>query len=99
MLRVYGIPATHITMDGDEVNVTVILDTATETVGEYGERKEQRWTLEIATSSNAVVGDTFTVAGTVTEDDPYPDEVVWTAAQIINDDGYTRKFAVRQVTE
>lgn len=98
LLRVLGVPATHTNSDGDDVAVTVILKTGTVAVGEFGERMEAQTTVQIPASSGALVGDTFTVDGTVTADDPYPDDVVWTAAQLLSDDGYFRKFAVRSGT-
>jgi len=93
---VFGIPVLHTNADGDEVTITAMLDTEVAPVGEYGERMESRWTAEVAKSAGVQVGDTLTHAGETTEDDPYPDDVVWTLAQVIADDGYTVRFAVRQ---
>ena len=98
LLRVMGIPATHTNSEQDEIAVTIILKTQTVAVGEYGERMEPQTTIQIPTASGAAVGNTFTIDGTVTEDDPDPDEVVWTAVQLLSDDGYLRKFAVRSAT-
>jgi len=92
---VFGIPVTHTNADGDEVTITAMLDTEVAPVGEYGERMEARWTAEVAKSASAQVGDTLSHAGEVTDDDPYPDDVVLTLAQVIADDGYTVRFAVR----
>jgi hypothetical protein len=91
---VFGIPATHTNADDDEVPVTVMLGRDLMPVGEYGERMEMRETLEIAASSGAWVGQTFAVAVAPTEDDPDPDPVVYTATQLLADDGYLRRFAV-----
>ena len=92
---VFGIPALHTNSDGDEVTVTVLFSQQIVPVGEFGERAELQRTLEIPVASGAQVGQTFAVAGTVTDDDPYPDDVIWTATQLLNDDGYFRTFAVR----
>ena len=91
---VFGIPATHTNAEDDEVPVTVMLGRELSPVGEYGERMEMRETLEIAASSGAVVGQTFAVAVDPTEDDPDPDDAVYTATQLLADDGYLRRFAV-----
>lgn len=98
ILRFKGIPATHTNREQDETAATIILKTQAVATGEIGERREAQTTVEIPAASGAVVGDTFTVAGTVTADDPYPDDIVWTAAQLLSDDGYFRKFAVRSGT-
>ena len=98
LLRILGIPAVHTTADLDDVAVTIILKTEAAPVGEYGERMEPRTTVQIPSASGAVVGDSFTVAGDPTEDDPEPDDVVWTAVQLLSDDGYLRRFAVRSAT-
>lgn len=95
LLRVMGIPATHTNAALDETAVTIILKTEAVPVGEIGEHMEPQTTVQIAASSGAAVGDTFTVAGTVTADDPYPDDVVWTAVQLLSGDGYLRVFAVQ----
>lgn len=91
---VFGIAAIHANAEGDDVAVTILLGRELAAVGEYGERMEMRETLEISAESGAVVGQTFTVAGDVTTDDPFPDDVVYTATQLLADDGYMRKFAV-----
>ncbi|MCP5197660.1 MAG: hypothetical protein H6974_12890 [Gammaproteobacteria bacterium] len=97
ILRWRGIPATHtIAATGDEIAVTVIVQVEAVPVGEYGERMEMQTTLQIPASSGAVVGDTFTVDGTATEDDPYPDDVIWKAVQLLSDDGTFRKFVVQK---
>lgn len=95
MQAVFGIPVVHMNTVNDEVTITAMMETELAPVGEFGERMEPRWTAEVAKSAGVQVGDTLTVAGTVTEDDPYPDDVVWTTTQVISDDGYTVKFAVR----
>lgn len=92
-----GIPATHtIVATGDEVAATVIVKSAAVPVGEYGERMEMQTALQIPSSSGAVVGDTFTVDGTATPDDPYPDDVIWKTVQLLSDDGTFRKFVVQK---
>lgn len=91
----FGIPAVHANSDGDDVDVTIILRTESAAVGEFGERLEPQTILRIPTSYDAQVGDTFTVAGEVTDDDPYPDEVIWTAMQLISSDPLWIALAVR----
>lgn len=98
LLQTFGRAATHTSNDGDEAALTVIFETGLAPVGEYGERMEPRWTAEVAKSAGVQVGDTLAHAGTATDDDPYPDDVVWTTTQVISDDGYTVKFAVRSGT-
>lgn len=88
LLRILGIPATHTNAALDESAATIILKTEAVAVGEYGERMEPRTTVQIPSASGAVVGDTFTVAG----------PTVWTAVQLLSDDGYFRRFAVRSAT-
>jgi hypothetical protein len=92
--EVFGVAAVHENADGDEVAVTIMLGQELAAVGEFGERMEMRETLEISAESGALVGQTFTVAGDVTADDPVPDDIVYTATQLLADDGYFRKFAV-----
>lgn len=93
--EVFGVPALHTNSDGDEVAVIVLFSQQVVPVGEFGERAELQTTLDIPVASGAQVGQTFAVAGTATDDDPYPDDVIWTATQLLNDDGYFRTFAVR----
>lgn len=95
LLRTFGIAATHTNADGDEVAVTVILRQQTVAVGEYGERAELQWTLQLPSASNARVGQTFSIENDATDDDPYPDPTVWITTQLIDDDGLLRRFAVR----
>ena len=74
-----------------------MLQTELAPVGEYGERMEQRMTLELAKSHVAAIGDTFSVENDPTEDDPAPDPTVWQATQLLADDGYLQRFAVLAV--
>ncbi len=92
---VFGDPMTHTNDEGDEATVIGMLETSYGPVGEFGERMEPRTTITVAKSAAVAVGDTLHYAGEVTDDDPYPDDVVWTTAQIIEDDGYLVRFAVR----
>ena len=80
---VFGVAATHVAADGGEAAVTVMPQTELAAVGEYGERMEERMTLELAKSHGAAVGDTFELDG----------PLVWIATQLLADDGYLRKFA------
>lgn len=83
-LRMWGIPATHTPAGQAGVAVTIILKTDVVPVGEIGEWVGPQTTVEIPVSSDAKVGDTFTVGSTV-----------WTAVQLLSDNGRFRKFAVR----
>ena len=98
IMDVFAVDVTHTNSDTDEATVQALFETAYAPVGEYGERMEPRMTASLAKSTAAVVGDTLTHAGTVTDDDLYPDDVVWSLAQLLNDDGYLMQFAIRQVT-
>ena len=98
LLAQFGVPVTHTNGDGDEATIQAILESALVAVGEYGERMEPQTTVTVAKSAGAAVGHTFSHAGEVTDDDPYPDDVVWTAAQAMSDDGYLVQFAVRKTS-
>lgn len=91
----FGVVAVHTRGDGDEASVRIILGADVVAVGEFGERMEAQTTAQVPAASGAKVGDTFTVAGIATDEDPYPDDAVWIAAQLLSDDGYMRAFAVR----
>jgi len=80
---VFGVAATHVGASG-ETAVTVLRQTDLAAVGEYGERMEERTTLELAKSWGARVGDSFELEG----------PTIYRAAQLMADDGYLRKFAV-----
>lgn len=56
-------------------------------IGEFGERMEERQTVELAKSHGANVGDTFII-----------DEKTYEATQLLNDDNYLQKFAVIEIT-
>ncbi|HSA47772.1 MAG TPA: hypothetical protein P5552_14915, partial [Candidatus Competibacteraceae bacterium] len=62
---VFGIAATHTNADGDEVAVTVMLQRELLPTGEFGERMEMRYTIELDKALAASIGDTFSV-----ENDP-----------------------------
>ena len=96
LLQLFGRAMIRTDAEGNETAVRAVLAESTEGFGDFGERRGQQWTLELSSASGAVVGDMFTCPGTPTADDPYPDDEVWVAAQLIIDDGYTRKFAVRR---
>jgi len=90
LMAVWGGPALHTSAATQgEATVSIVLDTQAVPVGEFGERMELQTTVQIAASSGAAVGDTFTVAS-----DPTP--VIWTAVQLLSDDSYLRTFAVRK---
>jgi len=91
---VFGIPATHTNADGDETALTVMLQMELAPTGDFGERMEERKTLELAKSHGAAIGDTFSIENAATDDDPLPDPTVWRATQLMADDGYLQKFAV-----
>lgn len=96
LLQQFGVDAIHTNADADEVAVTVILSHDVEQVGDYGERAETRWTIDIPSSSGAAVGDTFSIASEPTADDLSPDPITWVARQLLDDDGVWMRFAVIQ---
>lgn len=83
LLDIFGAPAT-LTHAGTTTPARVVLESPVVPVGEFGERMEPQTTVDILTASGAAVGDTITVDG-----------APWTAVQLLSDDGYVRKFAVR----
>lgn len=86
-----GVPATHYrNSDGEELSVIVVIGQEMFAVGDFGERMERRYTLEIQSASLAEVGDQFEVAAT----DATEDSTIWQASQLISDDGYMRKFGI-----
>ncbi|MCP5196986.1 MAG: hypothetical protein H6974_09405 [Gammaproteobacteria bacterium] len=92
LAEAFGAEAVHFQSGtGEEVSARVVLDTNAVPVGEFGERMEYQTTLEIPAASGAVVGDAFTVAGTLT-----PNEGTWKAVQLLSDDGTFRKFVVQK---
>jgi hypothetical protein len=93
---VFGIAATHTNADGDEIAVTVMMQMELAPTGEFGERMEERMTLELAKSHGATIGDTFSIANDATTDDPNPDPTIWQITQLLTDDGYLQKFTVIQ---
>lgn len=99
IMAVWGREVTHTNVDGDENQIQAFVNSELSPVGDYGERMEYRFTATVAKSAGVVVGDTLRYAGTVTDDDPVPDDVIWSLAQVMSDDGFIQQFAVRQVTE
>ena len=95
---VFGIAAMHTNSDGDEVAVTVMLQMELAPTGEFGERMEERMTLELAKSHGAAIGNTFSIENDATTDDPSPDPTIWQTTQLLTDDGYLQKFAVIEAT-
>jgi len=79
---VFGVAATHVGASGATA-VTVMRQTELAAVGEYGERMEERTTLELAKSRGARVGDSFALEG----------PLIYRATQLLTDDGYLQKFA------
>lgn len=82
-LDTFGAPAT-LTHALVSTPVRAILESTVAPVGDYGERMESRNTITLLRASGAVVGDTVTLSATT-----------WHLAQLIDDDGFTLKFAVR----
>lgn len=67
--------------------ITVMMQMELIATGEFGERMEERQTLELAKSHGAHVGDTFVI-----------DTKTYEAAQLLTDDDYLQKFAVVEIT-
>lgn len=97
LLSVFGIPATHINSEGDEVEVTIILEQQHDPLLLSEPWPQRQWTIQVAKATAAVPGDTFVLAGTVTDEDPYPDDITWQADTLLNDDGYFMTFTARKV--
>lgn len=97
LLRAFGIPALHTNAAGDEVDVTIILEQQQDPLALAEPWPQRQWTAQVAKSVAVAPGDTFTIAGDVTEDDPYPDETVWQVDTILNDDGILITCAVRKL--
>lgn len=93
----FGRTAVH-THAGEDAEVRIVVESALIAVGDFGERMEMQTTITVQKSAGVHIGDTFTLPGDVTADDPYPDDVVWTVAQLISDDGYLQVYAVRSAT-
>lgn len=72
---------------GGGATIQAVIEQSAEPVGDYGERVESRWTATVAKASGVAVGDTL-IAGSDT----------WKLTQLIADDGFVQKFAIRQVT-
>jgi len=83
LLVTFGAPAT-LTHTLVATPIQAVLESAVAPVGEYGERMESRHTITVLRTSGAVVGDTITL-----------NSAVWHLAQLLDDDGFTLKFAVR----
>lgn len=68
--RWFGVPAVYTDADGDERTVSAMFARRQEPVGDYGERSESRWRVEVAQDAvpRPRVGDTFTVAPGVIDD-------------------------------
>lgn len=96
LLRVFGVPAVHTNSDDDETSVTVILRSEFVAVGEFGERMEQRMTIQCETSVGAAIGDTFSITPDPTDDAPIPNPMIYRIAQLISESGLFRTFAVQQ---
>jgi len=92
--NVFGIAATHTNSYGDEIAVTIILQSELVPTGEFGERMEMRYTIELDKALAASIGDTFSIESDATTDDPNPDPTIWQTTQLLTDDGYMQKFAV-----
>jgi len=83
LLDTFGAPAT-LTHGVTTTPIQAVLESALAPVGEYGELMESRHTITVLRTSGAVVGDTITL-----------NSAAWHLAQLLDDDGYTLKFAVR----
>ena len=96
--NVFGIAATHTNSYGDEIAVTIILQSELVPTGEFGERMEMRYTVQLDKALAASIGDTFSVENDPTDEDTNPDPTLWQATQLLTDDGYLQKFAVIEAT-
>lgn len=83
LLDTFGAPAT-LTHALTSTPILAVLESTVAPVGDYGERLESRHTLTLLRTSGATVGDSVTLGATT-----------WHLAQLLDDDGFTLKFAVR----
>jgi len=83
LLVTFGAPAT-LTHAATTAPIQALLESAVAPVGEYGELMESRHTITVLRTSGAAVGDTVTL-----------NSAVWHLAQLLDDDGFTLKFAAR----
>ena len=95
LLIQFGRPVTHTNADDDEAVIQAVIEQETAPVGDYGERMESRMTATINKISGATVGDTLTVPADLAADDP----VIWKLSQLIDDDGFVQRYALRAVIE
>lgn len=98
LLRVFGDPVTHTNGDGDEALIQAAINQQTDALSltDAGAWPQTEWTAQVAKTAGVARGETLTQAGTVTADDPYPDDVVWRVGDIINDDGFIVTLAIRR---
>lgn len=75
----------------DELTCQGILEGSFVPVGEFGERMEHQSTITVLKTVDAKIGDAFVQDGT-------EGVAPWLAVQVVADDGYTVKFAVRPNT-
>jgi hypothetical protein len=70
MERWFGVPAVYTDTDGESRAVTAMFSRRQEPVGEYSERSESRWRVEVSASAvpQPRIGATFTVAPGVLDD-------------------------------
>lgn len=85
MMRVFGVAAIHTNSDSDVVLISAIIEYESVEIGEFSERIENQWTATVAKSTGVTINDTLTVEA---------DE--WRITQLITDDGYMLKFAIRR---
>lgn len=95
LLIQFGRPVLHTNADSDEATIQAVIEQEVAPVGEYGERMESRMIATLNKASSATVGDTITVPADLSADDP----AVWKLSQLIDDDGFLQKYALRAVTE
>jgi len=95
IMDLFGDPAIRTDAASAETSVRIILKLGVETLGDYGERAESRWTLAIPSATGAAVGDRYAVPTAPTDADPTPAPTTWLAVQLLDDDGLMRTFAAR----
>jgi hypothetical protein len=97
LLTTFGRPARHENADGDEAEVQIILEQQQDPLALTDPWPQRQWTIQVSKQIGAKPKDTFTIPGEATDDDPFPDDEVWQADTVIDDDGFFITFAVRRL--
>lgn len=98
LLLDFGRPVTHVNASGDEALRSAVIRETQDALSLGTPFPQRQWTAQVSKTAGVAPGDTLIHAGTVTPDDPFPDEVEWRVEGILSDDGMIVTLAIRQVT-